>query len=138
MEHIYGFNEEFNWNKLNIFSKKEKEKFEEQDYDDDDLANAIYKKVALQSDHLEISGSFGDRDGLTGERVWGMLKFEFDGDNFTIYPNGISINGSSLKCKESIRKKFWNKFTSAKKSQDDNIKNSKDKEVKDKLKSKYN
>lgn len=130
MEHIYGFNEEFNWNKLNIFSKKEKEKIEEQDYDDDDLANAIYKKVALQSDHLEIGGSFGDRGG--------MLRFKFDGDNFTIYPNGISINGSSLKCKESIRKKFWNKFTSAKKSQDDNIKNSKDKEVKDKLKSKYN
>jgi hypothetical protein len=135
MEHIQGFNEKFNFSKLNIFSKKEKEKLEEKDCDDDELANAIFKKVApsaymgMNDFHIEVSGSYDDRGG--------SLKFEFDGDKFMIYPSGISINGRSLKCKASICKKFWNQFKSVKKAQDKKSENSKDKEVKDKLKDKY-
>ena len=135
MKHIQGFNEKFNFSKLNIFSKKEKEKLEEKDCDDDELANAIFKKVApsahmgMNDFHIEVSGSFDDRGG--------MLKFEFDGDKFIIYPSGISINGRSLKCKASICKKFWNQFKSVKKAQDKSSEDSKDKEVKDKLKDKY-
>jgi hypothetical protein len=135
MKHIQGFNEKFNFSKLNIFSEKEKEKLEEKDCDDDTLANAIFKKVApsapmgMNDFHIEVSGNFDDRGG--------MLKFEFDGDKFIIYPSGITINGRQLKCKESICKKFWNQFKSVKKGQDNLKKNKDDKEVKDKLKDKY-
>jgi len=136
MEHLYRFNEEFNWDKLNIFSKKEKEKMEEKDFDDDELANAILDKI---SPGHGTRGGFGIQCEVTGsyDERSGQLKCEFDGDKFIIHPNGVKINGRSLKCKESICKKFWDGFKNAKKRQDDKEENKKDKEVKDKLKDKY-
>lgn len=137
MKHIQGFNEKFNFSKLNIFSKKEKEKLEEKDCDDDELANAIFKKV-VPSAHMGMNDFHMRKLSTKSLEVSGnMLKFEFDGDKFIIYPNGISINGRSLKCKNFIYKKFWNQFKSVKEAQDKNSEDSKDKEVKDKLKDKY-
>jgi hypothetical protein len=119
--------EEFSLKSLNIFSKKEKTKIEEEDLEDDELARKILKKISTLK--CEISGNFGNRGG--------QLKCEIDGDKFDITPGGISINGSSLKCKNKTYHDFFILFEEKlKKNRQDSLDVDK-KKVIDKLKNKY-
>lgn len=132
MEHMYRFNEEFNWDKLNIFSKKKKEelkkKEDEYDFDDEALARAIFS---------EIKGKVkGQINGGVGQHPF---KFEYDGDEFMSSPGGaLYVNGQKLKCSKETSDKFFDLFKSKQKEfRDDKAKNG-EKDVKDKLKAKYN
>jgi hypothetical protein len=133
MEHMYGFNEEFNWNKLNLFSKKKKEELKEKedsyDFDDEALARAIFS---------EIKGKVKG-DGITGDGHRMSFSLEHDGDKFLSGSNGaFYVNGEKIKCSKETADKFYQLFKSKQKEyREDRAKNGA-KEVKDKLKSKYN
>ena len=129
MEHMYRFNEEFNWDKLNIFSSKKKEelkKKEEVNEDDEALAKAIYSAISgkVKGDELKYNQ--------------GGLLFEYDGDKFTSYSNGFSVNGQRIDCSKETSTKFYELFKSKEESAAKARKESEKKSVKDKLKDKYN
>jgi len=131
MKHIQGFNEEFNWGKLNIFSDKKKKELknkEEVNEDDEALAKSIYSAISGKVKGDEITGD-GYRSGLT---------FEHDGDKFTAYVSGLSVNGQQLDCSKETASKFHQLFTSKKESFKKDKSDSEKKEVKYKLKTKYN
>jgi hypothetical protein len=128
---MYRFNEEFNWDKLNIFSKKKKEelkkKEDEYDFDDEALARAIFS---------EIKGKVkGPINGGVGGHPF---KFDYDGDEFMSFTGYLLVNGQKLKCSKETSDKFFDLFKSKQKEfRNDKEKNG-EKEVKDKLKAKYN
>lgn len=123
-------NKKFNWGKLNIFSSKKKEdlkKKEEVNEDDEALAKAIYSAISGKVKGDEITGD-GYRTGLT---------FEYDGDKFKAYTNGISVNGQKLDCSKETASKFHQLFNSKKESLKKDKVDLEKKETKDKLKAKY-
>jgi len=135
MEHIYGFNEEFNWDKLNIFSKKKKEelkkkeeelkKKDEYDFDDEALARAIFSELKGK-----VKGKILGGHGYP-------YDFEYDGDKFISYNDILYVNNQKVKCSKETSNKFYDLFKSKQKEfKDDEAKNG-EKEVKDKLKAKY-
>lgn len=128
MEHMHGFNEEFKWDKLNIFSKKKKEelkKKEEVNEDDEALANAIF---------YEITGKVVGRDV---KRHQGGLLYEIDGDKIVAYPRGLSINGEKIDCSQKVIDRFYKYFEVQKENDGKANATEKAKAVKDKLKAKY-
>jgi len=131
MEHIYGFNEEFNFDKLNIFSKKKKEELEKKEEisdDDEALAKAIYSAISGKVKGEQITGD--------GRRT--SFGFEYDGDKFLAGTGHFSVNGQKLDCSKEIFTKFYDLFQSKQESARKDKKESDKKEVKDKLKAKYN
>lgn len=131
IEHIYGFNEEFNWDKLNIFSSKKKEelkKKEEVNEDDEALAKAIYSAISGK-----VKG-----DEITGDGGRTSFGFEYDGDKFSAGTGSFSVNGQRIDCSKEISTKFYELFKSKKESAAKDRKESEKKSVKDKLKTKYN
>ena len=130
MKHIQGFNEEFNWNKLNIFSSKKKEelkKKEEINEDDEALAKAIYS---------EINGKV-EGDKIKGDGHASAFVYEYDGDKIDSYPSAITVNGEDLDCSKETSKKFFVLFKSKKEQLEKEKKEEREKTIKDKLKSKY-
>ena len=130
MKHIQGFNEKFNWSKLNIFSSKKKEelKKKEVNHDDEALAKAIYSAISGK-----VKG-----DKITGDSMRTGLTFEYDGDKFQAYTNGIHVNGQKIDCSKETASKFHQLFNSKKESFKKDKSDLKKKNVKDKLKDKYN
>ena len=133
MKHIQGFNEEFNWNKLNIFSSKKKEelkKKEEINEDDEALAKAIYSEINGKVEGDKIKG-----DGYTTE-----FRYEYDGDKIASIPSVIRVNNQKLDCSKETSKKFFVLFKSKQEESKEleKKKRGEDKKtIKDKLKSKY-
>jgi hypothetical protein len=66
------------------------------------------------------------------------MKFEYDGDKITGFANSVVVNGQTLKCSKETASKFLKLFKSKKESFLQGSKNKEEKEVKDKLKAKYN
>lgn len=136
MEHMYGFNEEFNWNKLNIFSTKKKEelkKKEEVNKDDEALAKAIYS--TLRGDGTTNCKVKGDE--ITGDGMRTSFGFEYDGDKFSAGTGSFRVNGQKLDCSKETAKKFYDLFKSKKEQFEKRRKDSEKKETRDKLKAKY-
>jgi hypothetical protein len=136
MKHIQGFNEDFNWSKLNIFSNKKKEELKkkrldaikkEVDEDDEALAKAIYSAISGKVKGDEITGD-GYKSGLT---------FEYDGDKFQSFNSYLSVNGQKLDCSEETTSKFYQLFHSKKESFKKEKSDLEKKETKNKLKTKY-
>ena len=131
MKHIQGFNEKFNWNKLNIFSSKKKEalrKKEEVNEDDEALAKAIYSAISGK-----VKG-----DAVTGDGYKSGLTFEHDGDKFQSFVSYLSVNGQKLDCSKETASKFYQLFHSKKEILKKEKEDLEKKEAKDKLKAKYN
>lgn len=130
MKYIQGFNEKFNWSKLNIFSSKKKEelkKKEEVNEDDEALAKAIYSAIKDKVKGDEITGD-GSRTGLS---------FTYDGDKFIAFTSGLHVNGQKLDCSKETASKFHQLFNSKKESLKKDKADLEKKETKDKLKAKY-
>lgn len=131
MKHMSRFNEEFNWDKLNIFSSKKKDqlkKKEEVNEDDEALAKAIYSAISGK-----VEGDF-----ITGDGVRTSFCFEYDGDKFSAGTGYFSVNGQRIDCSKEISTKFYELFKSKKENAKKDRKESEKKSVKDKLKMKYN
>jgi len=125
MKHIKGFNENINWNKLNIFSSKKKEEINE---DDEALAKAIYSLLKYKVKGDEVTGDAYSKSGLT---------FEYDGDRFQVYANGIFVNDQKLDCSKKTATEFYKLFSSKKEEYEKDKNDLNKKEVKDRLKAKY-
>lgn len=135
MKHIQGFNEKFNWGKLNIFSNKKKEELknkEEVNEDDEALAKAIYSVISGKVKDIRV-----ERE-ITGDAYRTGLTFEHDGDKFHAFSSSLSVNGQKLDCSKEIASKFYQLFLSKKESLKKEKEDLEKKETKDKLKAKYN
>lgn len=119
-------NEDFNWGKLNIFSNKKKKELKNKE-DDEALAKAIYSTISGK-----VKG-----DEITVDLYRSGLTFEYDGDKFLAYTNGISVNGQILDCSKETGSKFYQLFHSKKEILKKEKEDLEKKETTDKLKAKY-
>jgi hypothetical protein len=129
MKYLKRFNEEFDWNKLNPFSKKDSKQDPKQEkFPDDELANEIYLKIKNKK---EFQPGYQGSTGIDVSHVGNndLYHYDVDGDRMHIYYNSISIGKNELECSKEILKKMYLLFS-------DTVKNKSQAEKND-LKNKY-
>ena len=130
MKYLKRFNEEFDWDKLNPFSKKDTKHDKEtvSKFPDDELANEIYLKIKNKKEFQPgYRGSTGIDVSSVGTKD--LYHYDVDGGTMHIYYNSIAIGKNELECSKEIVKKMYLLFS-------DTVKNRSQAEKND-LKNKY-